>query len=100
MRALVEPPIAIKVTIALSKEAELKKSRGFKSSQTISTARFPVSVAILEWLESGAGMEAAPGRVKPRASASDIMVAAVPMVMQVPGERRSEGRRVGIVRRV
>ena len=32
-------------------------------------------------------MEAAPGSERPSASASDIMVAAVPMVMQVPGER-------------
>ena len=39
------------------------------------------------WRESGAGIEAAPGRVKPSASAALVMVEAVPMVMQWPGER-------------
>ena len=37
--------------------------------------------------ESAAGIEEAPGKVKPSASARVIMVAAVPMVMQVPAER-------------
>ena len=87
MMALVEPPMVISVTMALSKDSRVRMSEGFKSSQTISTMRLPVSVAILAWFESGAGMLAAPGRVRPSDSASDIMVAAVPMVMQVPGER-------------
>ena len=39
------------------------------------------------WRESGAGMEAAPGSVRPSASAALVMVEAVPMVMQWPGER-------------
>ena len=39
------------------------------------------------WLASAAGIADAPGSVKPSASAIDIMVAAVPMVMQVPNER-------------
>ena len=56
--ALVEPPIAISVVIALSKEARERKSRGFRSSHTISTMRFPVIVAMRAWLESGAGIEA------------------------------------------
>ena len=32
-------------------------------------------------------MEAIPGRVMPRASAAEVMVEAVPIVMQWPGER-------------
>src|SRR5262249_45117975 len=39
------------------------------------------------WLESAAGFEEAPGSVRPSASAIAIMVAAVPMTMQVPNER-------------
>ena len=33
------------------------------------------------------GMLVAPGKVKPMASTIDVMVEAVPMVLQVPGER-------------
>ena len=43
-------------------------SVGFKSSQTISTMRRPVSLAIRAWRESAAGIDAAPGSVKPSAS--------------------------------
>ncbi len=53
----------------------------------MSTMRLPVSVAIWAWRESGAGIDAAPGRVRPIASLALVMVEAVPMVMQWPGER-------------
>ena len=36
------------------------------------------------WLASAAGIEEAPGSVRPMASAIAVMVLAVPMVMQVP----------------
>src|SRR6185437_4045764 len=39
------------------------------------------------WLESGAGIDEAPGSDSPSASAIAIMVAAVPITMQVPNER-------------
>ena len=42
-RALVEPPSASTVVIALSNAAAVRMSRGFRSSQTISTMRRPVS---------------------------------------------------------
>ena len=71
----------------LSNDSFVRMSRGLRSSHTISTARLPQSVAILAWFESGAGIEDAPGSARPSASVRDIMVAAVPMVMQVPGER-------------
>ena len=70
------------VVIALSTEAAPTKSRGFRSSQTISTMRRPVSVAMRAWRESAAGIDTAPGRVKPSASAAEVIVDAVPMVMQ------------------
>jgi hypothetical protein len=85
--ALVEPPMASSVTIALSKLSARRMSRGFKSSHTMSTMRLPESVAIFAWFESGAGIDDAPGSVSPSASAIDIIVAAVPIVMHVPGER-------------
>ena len=53
----------------------------------MSTMRFPVRVAITAWRESAAGIEAAPGNVMPSASAALVMVEAVPIVMQWPGER-------------
>ena len=49
--------------------------------------RLPVSVAICAWRESAAGIDAAPGSVKPSASAALVIVEAVPIVMQWPGER-------------
>ena len=39
------------------------------------------------WRESAAGMDAAPGSVSPRASAALVIVEAVPIVMQWPGDR-------------
>ena len=41
--ALVEPPIAVLTTIALSKASRVNMSDGFRSSDTISTIRLPVS---------------------------------------------------------
>ena len=55
--ALVEPPIAMSVVIALSNEPRDSKSLGLRSSQTISTMRLPVSVAMRAWFESTAGIE-------------------------------------------
>ncbi|MNR54270.1 hypothetical protein D3C85_1744280 [compost metagenome] len=39
------------------------------------------------WPESMAGTLVAPGKVKPMASTMDVIVLAVPMVLQVPGAR-------------
>ena len=85
--ALVEPPMASTAVTALWMALASTISRGFRFSHTMSTARLPVSVAMAAWRESGAGIDAAPGRVKPIASAALVMVEAVPMVMQWPGER-------------
>ena len=54
----------------------------------MSTMRRPVAVAIRAWRESAAGIDAAPGSVTARAPRSrDVIVDAVPIVMQWPGER-------------
>ena len=56
--ALVDPERAKVVITALSKEPAVRMSEGLRSSQTISTIRLPVKVAICACLESGAGMDA------------------------------------------
>ena len=82
--ALVEQPIAIATVMALSNASRVRIFAGVRSSQTISTMRRPDSAAMRMWLASAAGIDEAPGSVMPSASAIAIMVAAVPMVMQVP----------------
>src|SRR3954447_23953320 len=80
MTALVEPPRARTTLMAFSNEA---RERGDAGSETI---RRPVATAIRGWSESAAGIDAAPGMVRPRASTADVMVDAVPIVMQCPGD--------------
>src|SRR5258706_4346034 len=87
MAALVEPPHASTQVTALSKDDGVRRFFGVASSHTISTARLPVAVAIFAWCESAAGIDAEPGSAKPSASAAEVMVDAVPIVMQWPGER-------------
>ena len=73
--------------IALSKDCAVRISEGLRSSHAISTMRRPLRLAMRAWLESAAGIEAAPGSVKPSTSATEVMVEAVPITMQWPGER-------------
>jgi hypothetical protein len=82
--ALVEPPMARWQRMALSTEAVLTISDGFRSSQAISTMRRPAPAHMRGWFESAAGIDEAPGKAKPRASAIAVIVAAVPMVMHTP----------------
>ena len=49
--------------------------------------RRPLAAAIRGAPESAAGIDAAPGSVMPSASAAEVIVDAVPIVMQWPGER-------------
>ena len=84
MMALVEQPIAIATLIAFSKLARVRMSEGFRSSQTICTMRRPQAALIRSCSASGAGIEEAPGRQRPSASAMPVMVLAVPIVMQWP----------------
>ena len=85
--ALVEQPVAIAIMLALRVETGLMILSGVRSSQTISTARRPQAAAMRLCSASGAGIEEAPGSVRPKPSAIDIMVEAVPIVMQVPYDR-------------
>ena len=82
--ALVEQPTAIAAVTALRKAFLLRIFAGVSSSHTMSTMRRPHSDAMRMWLASAAGIEEAPGSDMPSVSAIAIMVAAVPMVMQVP----------------
>ncbi len=87
MMALVEPPIAMCTRIALSKAAGVRMRCGVRSSHTMSTMRRPAAAHMRGCAESAAGIDEAPGSVMPSASAIAIMVAAVPITMQVPKER-------------
>ena len=85
--AFVDPPSDMVTVIALSNDAAVSRSRGFTSSQTRSTTRRPAAAAMRPCAESGAGIDDAPGSVRPSASAAAAIVDAVPIVMQVPNER-------------
>ena len=81
--ALVEPPIAMRARIALSKAFAVRIALGRgPPALAISTARRPASSAICSRRESGAGMAALPGSVIPSVSAIEAIVEAVPITMQ------------------
>ncbi len=82
--AFVEHPMAMATVIAFSNAARVWMRAGVRSSHTMSTMRRPVCVLMRMWLASAAGIEEAPGKVMPMASAMAVMVLAVPMVMQWP----------------
>ena len=82
--ALVEHPVAIATIAALRTAAAVTMRSGVSSSHTMSTMRRPTAADILICSESAAGMELAPGSVRPSASAIAVMVEAVPIVMQWP----------------
>ena len=85
--ALVEPPSASTATIALSMlaarhdVARLQILPDHVDDAPAGVARHPRVARI------GAGIDAAPGSVKPSASVAEVIVDAVPIVMQWPGER-------------
>ena len=73
-----------RATMALINEPLVITSLGFRSSLTICTINLPVSWAVCNNLESGAGVPATPGIVMPKLSATQPIVDAVPMVLQCP----------------
>src|SRR3954465_11725396 len=87
MIAFVDPPSAMAAVTAFSNAAVVMMSRGFRSSQTMSTMRRPAADAMRGCAESAAGMGGGPGSIIPSASTADVIVDAVPIVMQVPNER-------------
>ena len=84
---MVEQPVAIATIAAFRTAASVTIFSGVSSSHTISTMRRPQAAAIRWWPASTAGIEEAPGSVRPMASVIAVIVEAVPMVMQVPAER-------------
>ena len=70
--------------MALINEPLVITSLGFRSSLIICTINLPVSCAVCNNLESGAGVPATPGIVIPKASATQPIVEAVPIVLQCP----------------
>ena len=82
--AFVEQPMAIAQLMPLRKCSRVSRRAGVRSSHTASTMRRPQAALMRRWAASTAGMALAPGRLMPQASARPIIVAAVPMVMQVP----------------
>ncbi len=87
MSELVEPDSAMSTATALAKLCFVTNLQKRKSSHTMSTMRRPASDAICECVASTAGIELAPGSVRPSTSTRLVMVDAVPMVLQVPGDR-------------
>ena len=87
MTAFVEPPSAFSVAIALWKASGVRIWDSRRSSCTICTMRRPVMWASARRRESAAGIAAAPVSVVPSASAIDVIVLAVPIVLQWPSER-------------
>ncbi len=86
MAALVEPPSARQAFAALRNEASQRMSPGLMSSHTIWTMRRPAAAAIWCPRESMAGTDELPASDMPSTSASAVIVDAVPMTLQVPGE--------------
>src|SRR5262245_28695484 len=81
---LVDAAIAEATTMAFSNAALVMMVLGVMFSSTRSTAVRPVSYAICDRSRYGAGIAAQPGSDMPRASASEFIDSAVPMVLQWP----------------
>ena len=97
--ALVEQPVAMATTAALRNAGAVAIRSGVSASQTISTMRRPHAADMRLCPESAAGIEDAPGRLNPNASAMAVMVEAVPIFMQVPSDRARRFQR-GLPRRL
>ena len=87
--AFVDPPRAMSTRTAFSKASRVRMRLGRRSSPTMATIRRPAASARRSRRESGAGMAAMPGRVRPRASVRAAIVLAVPITMHVPVEGKS-----------
>ena len=87
MIAFVEPPIASTVVIALRNAARVQDVGRLEVLPHHVDDAPAGRAAIAAWRESAAGIEAAPGSVTPSASTALVIVDAVPIVMQCPGER-------------
>ena len=82
--ALVEPPIAAFTRTAFSNACLVSTEDNRWSCSTMATIRRPAACASAYRRESTAGTAAAPGSCTPRASVTQAIVEAVPIVMQWP----------------
>ena len=73
--------------MAFSRAARVRISEGLRFARAMATMRLPLTWQSRRLRESGAGMAAPPGSVKPSASTTQAMLDAVPMVMQWPSLR-------------
>ena len=102
MIALVEPPTACSIRIALAKAAGVRMADGRRPSRTASTAQRPAAAAAVLPLGYPAGIVPEPGIISPSVSARMAMVEAVPIVLQVPvpqARQRSRSRQPASSRR-
>src|SRR5438045_4217971 len=83
--ALVDPPIAELTTMTFSNASRVMILEGRRSSHTMSTMRLPVRYAICARSLCGAGMAEQPGSDMTSASASEVMVDAVTLALQMAG---------------
>ena len=85
---LVEPEIAMSAMTALLSAAGVTMSEGFRSSQTMSTIRRPAARRHAHMLGIDGGNRAGAGqRQAQHVRSAVVIVEAVPIVLQVPGER-------------
>src|SRR3954453_203497 len=83
--AMVEPDVACSTTEAFFSADLVSNSLGLGPPvSAISAARLPVASANRQRSEDTAGAVAEPGSIKPRVSAMQAIVEAVPITMQVP----------------
>src|SRR6478736_5826033 len=83
--ALVEPEVACSTTEAFFNADLVSNSLGFGPPVfAISAARLPVASANRQRSDDTAGAVAEPGSMKPKVSAMQAIVEAVPITMQVP----------------
>src|ERR1700734_584242 len=90
MIALVEPPMACSILMALAKAAGVRMGDGRRPAVTASAAQRPAAAAAARPRGYPAGMVAEPGIISPSVSARMAMVEAVPMGLQVPGLQARE----------
>ena len=81
---LLDPPIALATMTAFSNALRVIILDGVRSSWTIDTILFPVSYEICSLSLYGAGITAHPVKDIPKASATEFIDDAVPIVLQWP----------------
>ena len=89
MIVLVDPPSAISTVSAFSNASLVRIRSGVIGSHASSAARRPVATALRSRSALPEVGEAPPGSISPTVSATQAMVEAEPITMQVPGVEHS-----------